>query len=154
MPAAFLDKGAVTRALRLALHPLPPHPHQLFTKEDDLFVDCNDNYRPQALSVKMNFIPKATEISQNQLHRTPPLPHGAAAMSLSSPRSSLRPHEIPDVDTNIYPALTPSVAASACRLSKVPHLPLIPPSSPVMQTPQTRAQQMMLPCTPHHSPHY
>ena len=102
----------------------------------------------------MNFIPKATEISLPRLHRTPPLPLGAAAMSLSSPRSSLRTHEIPDLDTNIEPALTPSVAAPACRLSKVLHLPLIPPSSPVMQTPQTQAQQMMLLRAPHHSPYY
>ena len=62
MPAAFQDKRAVTRALRLALRSLPPHSHQLIPKEDDLSVDCDDNYRPQPPSVKMNFIPKATEI--------------------------------------------------------------------------------------------
>ena len=113
MPAAFMDKWAVTRALRLALRPLPPHSHQLIPKEDDLAVDCDDNYRPQAPSVKMNFIPKATAISLPQLHRTLLLHHGAAAMSLSPPKSSLRPHEIPDLDTNIDSALTPSVAAPA-----------------------------------------
>ena len=85
-----------------------------------------------------------------QLHRTYYRP--MARLSLSPPKSSLRSHDVPHLDTNLEPALSPSVAAPTCRLSKVPHLPLIPPSSsPVMQTPQTQAQQMMFPRTTYRS---
>ena len=153
MPAAFLGKGAVICTLRLALRPLPRYSHQLIPQKDDLSVDCDDNYRPQAPSVKNELYSEGHRNTPAPTASTLLLPHGSVAMSLSPPRSSLRPHEIHDLDTNIYPALNHSVAAPACRLSKVPHLPLIPPSSPVMQSSPTQVQQMMLPRTPHHSPY-
>ena len=117
-------------------------------------MDCDDDYQPQAPPVQTNFIPKATEQPQPQQPRTLLSPRGAAAMSLSPSTSSLRSRELPDLDTNIDPTLRPPVAAPASRLSKVPHLPLIPPSTPVVQAPQVQAQQMMLPRPPHHSPYH
>ena len=148
---AYRLPGQGGNDLHPALRPLPPHAHQPILKEDDLSMDCNDDYQPQAPPVQTNFIPKATEQPQP---RTLLSPRGAAAMSLSPSTSSLRSRELPDLDTNIDPTLRPPVAAPASRLSKVPHLPPIPPSTPVVQNPQVQAQQMMLPRPPHHSPYH
>ena len=139
---------------RPAIHPPPPHAQQPIPKEDNLAMDCDDDYQPQAPPMQTNFITKTTEQPQPQQPRTLIPPRGGGAMSFSPSTSSSRPREFPDLDANIDPALRAPVAAPTSRSSRVPHLSHIPPSTPVVLTPQVHGQQMVLPRPPHRSPYH
>ncbi len=139
---------------RPAPYPLPPHARQPISKEDNLAMDCDDDFQPQAPPVQTNFTTKATEQPQPQHPRALLPPRGATATSLSPSSSSLRTRGSLDLDANIDPALRVPVASPTSGSSKVSHLSHITPGSPVVQTPQVQAQPMMLPRPPHHSPYH
>ena len=132
--------------------PQPPHVPQPISKEDTQPMDCDDDYQPQAPPMQTNFTTKPPEQPQSQPQHARALlpPRGAATTPLSPSVSSLRPRELLDLDANIDPALRVPDATHASRSSKVPHPSHLPPGSPV----QTKAQQMLLPRPPHHSPYH
>ena len=126
-----------------------PHARQPIFKDDNQAMDCDDDYQPQVPPMQTNFTTKTTGQPQPQHPRTLLPPRGAATMSLSPSTSSLRSHELPDIDVNIDPALRVPATPSS-RSSKAPRLSHIPPSSPV----QAQAQQVMLPRPSHNSPYH